>query len=75
VVSDKIRRLDNLYAVERKMKKMGFVIRSKTGLIFETTEVGKTGEQTFDTKEVAETALEEVQKLYKDEEFYVVPKK
>ncbi|MEK4873044.1 MULTISPECIES: hypothetical protein [Niallia] len=54
---------------------MGFVIRSKTGLIFETTEVGKTGEQTFDTKEVAETALEEVQKLYKDEEFYVVPKK
>ncbi|MCM3365083.1 MULTISPECIES: hypothetical protein [Bacillaceae] len=54
---------------------MGFVIRSKTGLIFETTEVGKTGEQTFDTKEAAETALEEVQKLYKDEEFYVVTKK
>ncbi len=68
-------KVDNLYAVERKMKKMGFVIRSKTGLIFETTEVGKTGEQTFDTKEAAETALEEVQKLYIDEEFYVVTKK
>lgn len=53
---------------------MTFVIRSSTGMIFETTEAGKTGEQTFETKEEAELALKEVQKLYKDEEFYVVTK-
>lgn len=53
---------------------MTFVIRSRTGMIFETTEAGKTGEQTFETKEAAELVLEEVQKLYKDEDFFVVTK-
>jgi hypothetical protein len=53
---------------------MTFVIRSRKGMIFETTEAEKTGEQTFETKEAAELALVEVQKLYKDEEFYVVNK-
>jgi hypothetical protein len=53
---------------------MTYVIRSKKGMIFETTEEGKTGEQTFETKEAAELALEEVQKLYRDEEVYIVTK-
>lgn len=53
---------------------MAYVIRSRAGMIFETTEAGKNGEQTFESKEAAEAALEQIQALYKDEEFYITTK-
>jgi hypothetical protein len=58
----------------KEVLKMGFVIRSKSGMTFESTELGKIEEQTFETKEFAELALEQIKELYKDEEFYITTK-
>ncbi len=53
---------------------MGYVIRSKNGMTFETTEIGKTGEQIFETAAAAEKALEQMKSLYRHEEFYITIK-
>ena len=53
---------------------MPYVIRSIKGMIFETSQIGKSGEETYQTKIDAELAMKDVKKLYKEEEFYITIK-
>ncbi|WP_445506744.1 hypothetical protein [Niallia sp. 03190] len=48
-----------------------FVIRSKSGMKFETCEIGKKGEETYTSYEVAEKVLNDIKTLFKNEEFYI----
>jgi len=43
-------------------------------MIFETSQIGKSGEETYQTKIDAELAMKDVKELYKEEEFYITIK-
>lgn len=55
----------------RKELTIVYVIRSKSGMRFETTEIGKTGEQTYETLPEAEKALHSIEKLFITEKFVI----